>query len=70
MPLQLMVSLDAVRRGHQYPEQAKDTNFNPVGQVVGMMNKVERAGDVVQRLVEEYIESVERLNTLNERALS
>jgi NAD(P)H-dependent flavin oxidoreductase YrpB (nitropropane dioxygenase family) len=70
LPLQLMVSLEAVARGHQYPEQAKDTNFNPVGQVVGMMNKIERAGDVVGRLVEEYIEACERLETLNARALA
>ncbi len=70
MPLQLMVSLDAVRRGHQYPEAARDVNFNPVGQVVGMLSRKERAGEVVQRLVEEYIESCERLNALNERALS
>ena len=69
MPLQMMVALDAVRRGHRYPEAAKDTNFNPVGQVVGMLNRIERTGDVVQRLVEEYIEACERLNSLNQRAL-
>jgi NAD(P)H-dependent flavin oxidoreductase YrpB (nitropropane dioxygenase family) len=68
MPLQMMVALDAVQRGHRYPEAAKDVNFNPVGQVVGQMNRVERTAQVVQRLVEEYIESCERLNTLNERA--
>jgi NAD(P)H-dependent flavin oxidoreductase YrpB (nitropropane dioxygenase family) len=70
MPLQMMVALDAVQRGHRYPEQAKDVNFNPVGQVVGMMNKVERSADVVQRLVEEYLEACDRLNKLNERALA
>jgi NAD(P)H-dependent flavin oxidoreductase YrpB (nitropropane dioxygenase family) len=36
--------------------------FNPVGQVVGQLNRVEKAADVVRRLVEEYLESVERLN--------
>ena len=50
MPLQMMVALDAVQRGHQYPAAAKDVNFNPVGQVVGMMNRVERSAEVVQRL--------------------
>lgn len=70
MPLQMMVALEAVRRGHAYPEAAKDTNFNPVGQTVGLLSRVERAGDVVQRLVEEYIDACERLNTLNERALA
>ena len=62
MPLQLMVTLDAVQRGHRYPEAAKDVNFNPVGQVVGQMNRVERTADVVQRLVEEYLEACERLD--------
>ncbi|MBI2169063.1 MAG: nitronate monooxygenase [Actinobacteria bacterium] len=70
MPLQLMVSLEAVRRGHAYPEASKDTNFNPCGQVVGMLNRVERAGEVVQRLVEEYIEACDRLTRINDRALA
>ncbi|GAB4586413.1 NAD(P)H-dependent flavin oxidoreductase [Nocardia sp. IFM 10818] len=66
MPLQMMVALDGVKRGHRYPEAAKDVNFNPVGQVVGMMNKVERSTEVVQRLIAEYLEACERLNKLNE----
>jgi NAD(P)H-dependent flavin oxidoreductase YrpB (nitropropane dioxygenase family) len=70
MPLQMMVALDAVRRGHLYPEAAKDVNFNPVGQVVGQMNRVERSAQVVQRLVEEYLEACERLDRLNQSALT
>jgi NAD(P)H-dependent flavin oxidoreductase YrpB (nitropropane dioxygenase family) len=70
MPLQMMVALDAVQRGHRYPEAAKDVNFNPVGQVVGQMNRVERTADVVQRLVTEYLDACERLNALNARALA
>jgi NAD(P)H-dependent flavin oxidoreductase YrpB (nitropropane dioxygenase family) len=70
MPLQMMVALDSVQRGHRYPEAAKDTNFNPVGQVVGMLNRVERAGDVVRRLVEEYVDACERLDRLNAGALT
>jgi NAD(P)H-dependent flavin oxidoreductase YrpB (nitropropane dioxygenase family) len=65
MPLQMMVAFDAVQRGHRYPEPAKDVNFNPVGQVVGQLNQVERTAQVVQRLVEEYVEACERLNRLN-----
>ncbi|NKY53882.1 nitronate monooxygenase [Nocardia vermiculata] len=65
MPLQMMVALDGVKRGHRYPEAAKDVNFNPVGQVVGQMNKIERTSDVMQRLMEEYLEACERLNKLN-----
>jgi NAD(P)H-dependent flavin oxidoreductase YrpB (nitropropane dioxygenase family) len=70
MPLQMMVALDAVQRGYRYPEAAKDVNFNPVGQVVGQMNKIERTAQVVQRLVEEYLEACERLERLNARALA
>jgi NAD(P)H-dependent flavin oxidoreductase YrpB (nitropropane dioxygenase family) len=65
MPLQYMVSGDAVSRAHRYPEKAGDVMFNPVGQVVGQMTSVHKARDVVQRLVEEYIEAVERLTALN-----
>ena len=65
MPLQMMVALDAVQRGHRYPEAAKDVNFNPVGQVVGQMNKIERTSQVIQRLVDEYIDACDRLNRLN-----
>lgn len=68
MPLQMMVALDGVKRGHRYPEAAKDVNFNPVGQVVGMMTKVERSADVINRLIEQYVEACERLNKLNGNA--
>ncbi|MFQ6325373.1 NAD(P)H-dependent flavin oxidoreductase [Nocardia sp. CWNU-33] len=66
MPLQMMVALDGVKRGHRYPEAAKDVNFNPVGQVVGQLNKVERSADVVGRLIQEYVEACDRLNKLND----
>ncbi|MCP4436423.1 MAG: nitronate monooxygenase [Actinomycetia bacterium] len=69
MPLQFMVTGEAVARGHKYPEQAVDVNFNPVGQIVGSMNKVRRAGDVVIEMAEEYLECVERLEQLNARAV-
>ena len=55
MPLQFMVTGEAVARGHKYPEQAVDVNFNPVGQIVGSMNKVRRAGDVVIEMAQEYL---------------
>jgi hypothetical protein len=66
----MMVALDAVQRGHRYPEAAKDVNFNPVGQVVGQMNRIERSAEVVQRLVAEYLDACERLDTLNAHALA
>jgi NAD(P)H-dependent flavin oxidoreductase YrpB (nitropropane dioxygenase family) len=68
MPLQYMVSGDCVARSHRYADKALSVMFNPVGQVVGQLNKVERTAAVIQRLVEEYLESVERLNRLNQAA--
>ena len=64
MPLQFMVTMDAVQRGHRYPEQAKQVNFNPVGQVVGQMNEIESVKELVYRLVNEYAEATERLQGL------
>ena len=68
MPLQYMVSGMAVAATHRWPEKSKDVAFNPIGQVVGQFTKVEKSAQVVQRLVEEYLEAVEGLNALNERA--
>ncbi|CAN5594335.1 nitronate monooxygenase family protein [soil metagenome] len=64
MPLQYMVSGDCVARSHRYADKALSVMFNPVGQVVGQMDKVEKTAAVVQRLVEEYLEAVERLDAL------
>jgi NAD(P)H-dependent flavin oxidoreductase YrpB (nitropropane dioxygenase family) len=63
MPLQMMVAIEAVSRGHRYPEQARDVNFNPCGQVIGRATTVRKARDVVFSMVEEYLESAERLQT-------
>ncbi len=38
--------------------------FNPVGQVVGQLNGVEKTAAVIQRLVEEYLEAVDGLTVL------
>jgi len=63
MPMQFMITGEAVARGHRYAEAARDVQFNPVGQVVGSFTKVRRAGDVVMGMVEEYIDAVERMHT-------
>ena len=70
MPLQFMVTGEAVARGHRYSEQAKDIAFNPVGQIVGTMNKVRKTRDVMADIVEEYLEASDRLNRINEGAAS
>jgi NAD(P)H-dependent flavin oxidoreductase YrpB (nitropropane dioxygenase family) len=64
MPLQFMVTADAVARGHRYADKAKDVMFNPVGQIVGQMNTVRPTREVIYQLVEEYLEAVERLQRL------
>ncbi len=61
MPLQMLVAIEAVSRGHRYPEQARDVNFNPCGQVIGRATSVRKAKDVVRSMVEEYLEAVENL---------
>ena len=38
--------------------------FNPVGQIVGQMNRVRPVREVVYGLVQEYLEAVERLQAL------
>jgi NAD(P)H-dependent flavin oxidoreductase YrpB (nitropropane dioxygenase family) len=69
MPLQYMVSGIAVSATHRWPEQSKDVAFNPVGQVVGQFEKVEKTATVIQRWVEEYIDAVSRLTALSEAAV-
>jgi NAD(P)H-dependent flavin oxidoreductase YrpB (nitropropane dioxygenase family) len=64
MPLQFMVTSDAVARGHRYADRARDVMFNPVGQIVGTMNAVQPVKEVIYRLVEEYLEAAERLQRL------
>lgn len=68
MPLQYMVSGMAVAATGKYPNETVDVAFNPVGQVVGQLNRVERSAAVIERWVEEYLEATTRLNELNEAA--
>jgi NAD(P)H-dependent flavin oxidoreductase YrpB (nitropropane dioxygenase family) len=67
MPLQGLVTADAIRRTHQYAgvAQTQKVAFNAVGQVVGQMTKVEKVRDVVFRLISEYGDAIERLNALS-----
>ncbi len=64
MPLQYMVTADAVARVHRYASKAQDVAFNPVGQIVGRMNEARSSREVIQELVEEYLDAVERLGSL------
>ena len=66
MPLQNMVTMDAIVRTSRYAssEQAQAVSFNPVGQVVGMMNDLRSSREVIVDLVEGYLDAIERLNDL------
>jgi NAD(P)H-dependent flavin oxidoreductase YrpB (nitropropane dioxygenase family) len=65
MPLQYMVSGECVVRGTRYADKAQSVAFNPCGQVVGQLNAERKTRDVMQELVEGYLDAVERLNALN-----
>ena len=47
MPLQFMVTADAVARTHRYAAKAQEVAFNPVGQIVGLMNEVRPVREVI-----------------------
>jgi len=66
MPLQNMVTMEAITRTQRYASspQAQAVSFNPVGQVVGMMNEVRSSRELIVQLVEEYVDAVDRLNSL------
>ena len=69
MPLQGMVTMDAIARTHRYADTAETqkVGFNPVGQVVGQMNESLSTRELIFKLVEEYVEASDRLATLNSR---
>jgi NAD(P)H-dependent flavin oxidoreductase YrpB (nitropropane dioxygenase family) len=64
MPLQFMVTADAVSRVNRYAKVAQDVAFNPVGQIVGTMNESRPVRDVIVTLVEEYVDALDRLQSL------
>ncbi len=69
MPLQYMVSGMAVAATQKYPNETVDVAFNPVGQVVGQLTKVEKTSAVIQRWVQEYLEATGRLEEINAAAI-
>ncbi len=64
MPLQWMATVESATRGTLYPVEAKDIAFHPCGQVVGSTNVVKPTRKIVQDMVEEYLEALDRLNDL------
>jgi NAD(P)H-dependent flavin oxidoreductase YrpB (nitropropane dioxygenase family) len=65
MPLQFMLTAEAIHRINR--SQNKDLLGMPVGQIVGRMDRVRPAKDVIFSMVEEFIETTERLGDLVEK---
>ncbi len=38
--------------------------MNPVGQVIGQLNQVESCRDAIYRLLEEYVDALEKVNDM------
>jgi NAD(P)H-dependent flavin oxidoreductase YrpB (nitropropane dioxygenase family) len=66
MPLQGMITFDAMRRTSMYAGSGntQEVSFNAAGQVIGQVKQVESVKDVIFRMINEYLDSVERLNEL------
>ncbi|GLZ03807.1 putative monooxygenase [Actinomadura sp. NBRC 104412] len=64
MPMQFMLVADALPRIARSGDGELVTF--PVGQIVGSMNQVKPAAQVVYDLIEEYVEAIERLNAITE----
>ena len=65
MPLQGMVAADAIERQKTYPTQAQPhVGFNPCGQIVGSTSVVKPVRMIIQEMIEEYLDAVERLHDL------
>ena len=62
MPLQGILHQEAGRRTQR--AHAKELIGYPVGQIVGRMNKVRPSRDLVLEMVEEWIETTERLSAM------
>jgi NAD(P)H-dependent flavin oxidoreductase YrpB (nitropropane dioxygenase family) len=66
MPLHGLVTADAMRRTEQYAGagNTQKVAMNICGQVIGQINDVESCRGVVYRLINEYLEALEKVNAL------
>jgi len=68
MPLQFMLTMDAIQRIHHYAHVetsgAKELVGSPVGQVVGRMNSVRPVKEVVYDMMNEFVDAMSRVQTL------
>lgn len=72
MPLQWMATATATQRIHRYSQSHEPGSAEllgtPVGQVVGQMNQVKPAAKIIEEMVGEYVDAVERVNSLLEKS--
>jgi NAD(P)H-dependent flavin oxidoreductase YrpB (nitropropane dioxygenase family) len=70
MPLQGMVTFDAIRRTSHYAGVAETQKvaFNPVGQVVGQIKGVQTCAEVIRDMLTEYVDAIGRVNEALEEA--
>ncbi len=65
MPLQFMLTADAVSRIHHYAGNekygAKDLLGHPVGQIVGRMKTVRPTKEVIYEMVNEYVDTMSKM---------
>jgi NAD(P)H-dependent flavin oxidoreductase YrpB (nitropropane dioxygenase family) len=66
MPLHGLVTADAMRRTEQYAGagETQKVAMNICGQVIGQINEVESCRGVVYRLINEYLEALDKVNAL------
>lgn len=65
LPLQGLLASDAMRRTETYAGagEAQKVAMNPAGQVVGQINEVETSRGVINRLLTEYVEALDHVNS-------
>ena len=66
LPLQGMVTMEAMARFHRNADRAKELGIHPVGQVVGQLRTIRSCRDVIRDLVDGALDSIDRLNALVE----
>src|SRR6202043_1634167 len=68
MPLQFMLTADATARIHRFAgkpgSRANELLGTAIGQIVGRMKAVRSSREVIYDMVEEFVETVERVGDL------
>lgn len=63
-PMQNMAVGEALERMRRHPDKSQDVFFSPGGQIVGRMNSTPAARDLLMDIVNEYVDTTERLAAL------